>query len=123
MLKNKIFNTDYYDSWEGVPEPLKEMCIGEVTGSDRNDCAQSAIEYLEEHLEADDLYATDSSPYDTIYTINEAFESCLFPLEFHEDLWREHSGGIGRILNRSKQLIEQIAPSDYKTGYRTPYDY
>ncbi len=107
--------------WKGIPEELKYMCLAEVHGTG-NYCTRPVIKYLLDHMYDCDTYVFEATPYEIIRCIDIGIETCLFPLEQHDKDWTESLGSIEKILYRSEELIEKIAPADYRGGYRTTYD-
>ena len=108
--------------WKGVPDELRYMCLANIRSSAKSYCIAPALEYLGDHLLDCDYYVFGTTPYDIIKWIDIVFETCLFPLEVHEEVWRANSDAIWRILNRSEELLNKYAPSDYKQGCRTSFE-
>ncbi len=109
------------DYWKGFPNVLKEMCIAVFIDND-DFLILPSLQYLLVHMYDYDTFHSDKTPYDAIRWIDEVFEHCLFSLETHEDAWSDYSNEISQILKNAEMLMDKIAPSDYKKGYRTAYE-
>ena len=72
------------------------------------------MKYLLDHMNDCDTYIMETSPYEVLRWIDTAVEMCLFPLEHHEDDWKENKIDIHRVLNRAEELLQRVAPADYK---------
>ncbi len=108
--------------WKGVPDQLRYMCLADLSGTYDCYCTEAILKYLLDHMNDHDSFIHNVTPYDVIRWIDKAFETSLFPLEQHEDAWLDHIDEITQILNRSEELIQIYAPSDYRDGYITTDD-
>lgn len=106
--------------WKGFPEELRLMCLAEVRGCGHY-CTKPILKYLLDHMNDCDTYIMETSPYEVLRWIDTAVEMCLFPLEQHVEDWIENKIDIHRVLNRAEELLQKVAPADYKEGHRTSH--
>ncbi len=106
--------------WRGIPEELRFMCMANIHSTGRGYCTSVILDFLGDFMMECDSFVSGITPYDVIRSIDVAFETSLFPLETCGNEWKEHIHEIGNLLNRSEQLIEKVAPSDYRQGHRLP---
>ncbi len=102
-----------YTYWSGIPDELRYLCLAQSRFS-----TKAILGYLLDHMGDCDMFLCKTSPQEIIRQIDVGVEA-LFPLEFHEEDWRENSDEILRLLTRSEQLLQKVAPADYKSGYWT----
>ena len=99
--------------WAGIPDELRYLCLAHSRYS-----AKAILGYLLDHMTDCDLFLLKTTPQEVVRQIDVGVEA-LFPLEFHELDWRENRGEILQLLTRSEQLLQKVAPADYKSGYWT----
>ena len=121
-MKNQLEKQeDKYDCWwEGVPEELKYLCIVGVTCNDYS--TSGALKYLMDHIDICTSSMSRMNPYDFLKCVNRVFEDCLYPLELHEEDWKNHASDISKILSAAEYFFKRYVPSDYKTGNRDEFD-
>lgn len=112
-MKKKNRTKEY---WKGFPEELRLLCLAEVRGSGHY-CTKPALCCLMDHMYKCDSFIYEATAYDVIYWIDTTIEMCLFPIEQHEDDWRENLTSIQMIIDRFDELLRRIAPTDYRQGY------
>ncbi len=117
-MKMSEQNNNY---WGNFPEELRLMCFAEVRGR-KGYCTTSVLKYLIAHMDDCDTYIFETTPYDVIHWIDTAVEMCLFPLEQYEEEWIARKDYIGQVLGRAEELLNRVAPMDYKDGYRTMHE-
>lgn len=103
--------------WDGLPHDLRHMCIAELNSLHHHYVTGPALKSLISHMYECDSFVYDTTPFDVIKWIDTVFECCLFPLKAHQDDWVKYREEIFMIMNRSSQLIEWVAPPNYKEGY------
>ena len=103
--------------WDGLPLDLRHICIAELNSIDHHYVTGPALKSLISHMYECDSFVFDTTPFDVIKWIDTVFECCLFPLIVHHDDWVKYREEIFMIMNRSSQLIEWVAPQNYKEGY------
>ncbi len=118
---SKYKRTHKNSFWKGVPDELRFMCLAEVRGTGHY-CTEPILRFLSDHMYDCDSFIFGATPYDVIRWIDIAVEMCLFPLEWHEDDWIKHKKVIRMVLERFEELLQRVAPVDYKEGYRTSYN-
>ncbi|MBP3817286.1 MAG: hypothetical protein J6H31_03205 [Butyrivibrio sp.] len=101
-----------------IPHELYDLLRANVHGSGHNNTV-SILKYLMNHMSECDSYIFDTIQYDVIHWIDEAMMKCLFPLELKAEEWIAESNYIHKILKRSEELLEKVAPKDFKEGYIT----
>ncbi len=106
--------------WLQVPEELKFMCLVEARGY--RYCVRSILRYLIDRMDDVDRAMSGVTAYDYLIWVDRAFESSLYPIEFHEKDWEENRDLIGCVLDRAQTLLDRIAPADYRSSHRTEYD-
>ena len=105
--------------WKGVPDELRFMCLADIHSVGQHYCTESILKYVIDHMHDCDSTISGTTPFDVIRWVDIVFESCMFPLEFHEASWRSFISELSQILNRSEELLRRVGPSDYNTGFRT----
>ena len=108
--------------WDGVPKELRFMCLNEAVGTGNMSCASSAIAYLVGRLDECDEYSSGTSAWDMVKWIDITFESCMFPLELHEDDWLANLDSIQLILDKEEKLLFKVSPKYFNYGHRVPDD-
>ena len=103
--------------WDGLPPDLRHMCIAELNSMNHHYATGPALKSLISHIYECDSFVFDTTPFDVIKWIDTVFECCLFPLKAHHDDWVKYREEILMIMNRSSQLMEWVAPPNYKEGY------
>ena len=118
-MKKRTSGKEY---WQGVPDELRFMCLAEMHGFGQHYCIRPILQFVIDHMYDCDSSISGRTPLDIIRWADIVFESCMFPLEFHEASWRSFGEEILQILNRSEELLRQVGPSDNHTGRKTADD-
>ena len=108
--------------WKGVPDELRFMCLADIHSVGQHYCIEPILKYVIDHMHDCNSTISGTTPFDVIRWVDIVFESCMFPLEFHEASWRSFISELSQILNRSEELLRRVGPSDYNTGFRTVDD-
>ncbi len=116
-MSEKSIRDDY---WDGVPLELRYMCLSIMNSRDLHYCTTPMLKYLDYITDLNPANVIEMLPYEIIHSVDAAFESCLFPLEFHEEEWVEHREDIERILNRTEKMLQRMFPMDIKGRFLRP---